>query len=349
MNILLPIAGKSSRFPNVRPKWMLTNPNGNLMIVDSVIDMKLDSIETINIVYLPEHEQKFQFKRGLIRNFEKYGLDKKLNFIELENETKNQVETVRFGLTKLQKDIPFFIKDSDNSFKLNYKKTDNNFLSYCKLEDFKGNDISSKSYIQMDNMDVITNIVEKKLISDKFCCGGYFFTSSKEFLNFSNIDSDNLYISDVIYRMMLNNKPFIGYSCSSYEDWGTLKSWNTYKSTFQTLFVDLDGTLVKNSSSYIPPYIGETDPIYDNVNYLIDLVKNGRTEIIITTARPEIYRQETESQLKKMGLEYKHLIMGLQHSKRIIINDFSNSNPYKTCDSINIQRDSGNLKNYLGL
>ena len=44
MNVILPVAGKSSRFPNVRPKWLLTNPNGNLMVVDSIIGLGLKDI-----------------------------------------------------------------------------------------------------------------------------------------------------------------------------------------------------------------------------------------------------------------------------------------------------------------
>ena len=30
--LLIPCAGKSNRFPNMKPKWMLTHPDGKLMI-----------------------------------------------------------------------------------------------------------------------------------------------------------------------------------------------------------------------------------------------------------------------------------------------------------------------------
>lgn len=347
MNVILPVAGKSSRFPNVRPKWLLTNPNGNFMIVDSIISMELKNITSLNLIYLKEHEDKFNFKKGLVENFKKYNLDSLLNFIELKSETKNQVETIQLGLNSINKDISFVIKDCDNSFKLNSISLENNFASYCKLENFNGTDIASKSYVNIDNMGVITNIVEKKVISDKFCCGAYYFTSSYEFLKYSNIDSENLYVSDVIFNMILNGKTFVGVECSDYEDWGTIESWNLYKSTFKTLFVDIDGTLVKNSSAYLTPYIGETELLDNNISYLKKMVDTGRVEIILTTSRPEEYREITTKQLNLAGLQYKHLIMGLQHNKRIIINDFSNTNPYKSCESINIPRNSDNLKEYL--
>ena len=72
MNVILPVAGKSSRFPNVRPKWLLTNPNGNFMIVDSILGMELETITSLNLIYLKEHEDKFNFKKGLLENLKKY-------------------------------------------------------------------------------------------------------------------------------------------------------------------------------------------------------------------------------------------------------------------------------------
>lgn len=347
MNVILPVAGKSSRFPNVRPKWLLTNPNGNFMIVDSILGMELDYIESLNLIYLKEHQNKFNFKKGLLENLKKYNLDSVINFIELEQETKHQVETIQLGLTQINKDISFIIKDCDNSFAVNVSSLDNNFVSYCKLENLKGSDVASKSYLQLDNMGVLANIVEKKVISDKFCCGGYYFKSSNEFLQYSNIDSDNSFVSDVVFNMILNGKTFVGMECSDYEDWGTLEAWQSYKNTFKTIFADIDGTLVKNSSAYLTPYIGDTEGLIDNIDYLKELVSTGRVELILTTSRPEEYREITKTQLDKFGLMYKELIMGLQHSKRIIINDFSNTNPYKSCEAINIPRDSNNLKQYL--
>ena len=120
----------------------------------------------------------------------------------------------------------------------------------------------------MDEMGLITNIVEKKIITNNFCCGGYYFKSSDEFIKYSNLTSKNLYISDVIYNMLLHGKTFIGAECLMYEDWGTSEEWEKYKNKFKTLFVDLDGTLVHNSSAYLPPYIGETKILEKNVNLI---------------------------------------------------------------------------------
>lgn len=39
--------------------------------------------------------------------------------------------------------------------------------------------------------------------------------------------------------------------------------------------------------------------------------------------------------------------MNLNHTRRIIINDYSKSNPYKSCDAINLKRNSDDLKEIL--
>ena len=40
---------------------------------------------------------------------------------------------------------------------------------------------------------------------------------------------------------------------SDYIDWGTIDDWEEYKNEYKTLFIDLDGTLVKNSGEYTNP------------------------------------------------------------------------------------------------
>ena len=39
--------------------------------------------------------------------------------------------------------------------------------------------------------------------------------------------------------------------------------------------------------------------------------------------------------------------MGLPHCKRVIINDFAKSNPYPSCEAINLPRNFDNLAEFL--
>jgi uncharacterized HAD superfamily protein len=74
------------------------------------------------------------------------------------------------------------------------------------------------------------------------------------------------------------------------------------------------------------------------------MYEKGRTQIILTTARKEKFREITEKQLKNYQIPYDNIIFNLFHSKRILINDFSDTNPYPTAISINMKRDTCQLK-----
>ena len=208
----------------------------------------------------------------------------------------------------------------------------------------------TKSYVDLDVNNVVTNIVEKKVISSTFSSGGYGFADAKEFCKtfekLQDMDGE-CYISHIIFEMMLSGSTFYGTKTTDFKDWGTLDSWNKYKSQYKCLFVDIDGTLVTNSSHHFPPYVGTGEPIEDNIDLLAELHEEGKAKIILTTSRPERLRQLTLQELQIKGIPYDELVMGLPHCQRVIINDFARSNPYPSCSAINIPRNENNLKEFL--
>lgn len=133
----------------------------------------------------------------------------------------------------------------------------------------------------------------------------------------------------------------------NYIDWGTYEDWTKYISQYQTLFIDLDGVLVENSAEYLKPYWGTTDGIKENIEKINELYDSGKVCIIITTSRSTNYGEKTHKQLKKLGVKYHQILYDLPHCKRVIINDFAPSNPYPSCEAINIQRNSKNLSDML--
>ena len=44
--LILPCAGKSTRFKNTRPKWSLTHPYGELMLIQGIKGLELDKYDT---------------------------------------------------------------------------------------------------------------------------------------------------------------------------------------------------------------------------------------------------------------------------------------------------------------
>lgn len=347
MNLIIPMAGKSSRFPDLKPKWMLTHPSGNFMVLEAIKGLNLNDFKEIYFVYLEEHETIHHFLRGFKEELEEMNLISKTRFIVLTEATKDQPETVYNAIVEGNIKGPIFIKDSDNYFSFNYKG--NNVVCYNDLNNVGLIKPHNKSYIQANNESTILNIIEKKVISSYFCVGGYGFEDASNYIKaYENLGiNDERYISNIVYHEILDEKIFKAEIVINYNDWGTVEDWDRFKRTYATLFVDLDGTLVINSSWHFPPYVGQSVPLKANVEIIKQLQQSGKFEIIITTSRPQKFQEVTEQQLQDLGIKYKYLLMGLKHSKRIIINDYSKSNPYKSCDSINLKRNSDDLKEIL--
>ena len=207
----------------------------------------------------------------------------------------------------------------------------------------------SKSYFETNGDGYITNIVEKRIIGSKFLRRGIFIRSAGQYLKYYDTISENseIYVSHIIYSMILDNIGFSHSEVEDYIDWGTVKEWRAYTNLYSTLFVDLDGTLVHNSSQYGKPGWGQTDGIRPNIEAINHLYDSGKVDIIVTTSRKEHFREATIEQLKRVGLKYHKIIFALPHAKRIVINDYSPSNPFKSCDAINIKRNSNDLKEML--
>ena len=164
--------------------------------------------------------------------------------------------------------------------------------------------------------------------------------------NWSKNDN-NLFLSDIIKKMIENGIEFKPCEVEDYIDWGTKEDWFEYVRKYKTLFIDLDGTLVKSSGKHTPPYWGETEAIKENVDFVNKLYNTGKVYIIITTARDKEAKEVTLKQLKREGIKYHDIILGLYHSNRTIINDYGTSSPYPTCDAVNIVRNSNELERFL--
>ncbi|MGD8176247.1 hypothetical protein [Marinimicrobium sp. ARAG 43.8] len=348
MHLILPVAGSSSRFPDMKPKWLLTHPRGHMMIIEAIKNLELDKFKSINLICLKEHNEKYSVKTAIETQFEEIGHRDKLSFIMLDERTQNQPETVYRGIQKAGISGPIFIKDSDNQFSI--PVSEGNYVCYLDLHELDSVNAKNKSYIEINEHGYIHNIVEKKIVSSTFCVGGYGFESAEIFSEvFEQVDegSPNLYISDLIYQLLLDGHIIRSQHAANYYDWGTLREWNQYKALYSTLFVDLDGTLVKNSGQYSSPYWGETGGIEKNIQALNELHKSGKVQIIITTSRKEKFREATIQQLESLNIPYDNIIFGLVHGRRIVINDYARTNPYKSCDAINIKRNSDDLKEML--
>ena len=347
-SLIIPVAGKSSRYPGMRPKWLLTMPDGKLMIEKSIELFDLSKFSKIVVVALKEHVDRYTSTK-VLSNILKNRFSKKVILIQLKKETTCQAETVLNGLLKSNLKGGFIIKDVDNIFSQKVVKKNINQITTINSKKIDLLDAKSKSYIDFNKMGKVTNIVEKKVISDFFCSGAYEFKSTKEFIFYAKKClkiSKNVFISDVIYSMLLDNYYFSFIEGSDYIDWGTLREFRNFNKKHYTIFCDFDGCLVENSSKFAKkPW--KIKPIIKNIECIQKLQKLIKVELIITTSRSSKEKRKIFNFLKKNNINFKTIITDLLHSKRILINDFANSNPYPSSIAVNISRNNIELSSVL--
>ena len=347
LNLIIPACGKSTRFPNLRPKWLLTHPLGTSMLQESISGLDLTNVVRIVAVVLKQHVDEYQFVDAISQSIN----DDRFEFVVLDKPTDSQPETIAKAIKKAKIEGAICCKDSDNFFKADISShvTPINFVGAIDLRKIGRIDAGNKSYVLTDNKNNIVNIAEKDVISNTFCCGLYGFESAEKYLKYydSIKDRNDIYVSHVIHSMLLAGENFKFEEADDFVDWGTLEDWNKFRNQYKTLFVDIDGVIVGASSNYMHPFLGKTEGLKENIDALNKLYDTGKVTVVMTTARFERYRELTEDQLEKEGLKYHSLIMGLPHAKRIVINDFAASNPYPSCEAINLPRNADCLKEFI--
>lgn len=103
----------------------------------------------------------------------------------------------------------------------------------------------------------------------------------------------------------------------------------------KTWFLDLDGTLLEHNGFLL----GGDKLLPNTVNFLSQQISE-KDSIIITTARDEVYKEETIKFLNDNEIRYNHIIFGLPTGPRILIND-TKPDGTKTAYSINVIRNNG--------
>ena len=112
----------------------------------------------------------------------------------------------------------------------------------------------------------------------------------------------------------------------------------------KTIFCDLDGTLTEHPNS------GDNDITRYDLEQNMKVLPGTKEKlwewdckgynIILTTGRKEGMRKSTEEQLRKAGIIYDQLIMGIGGGDRVLIND-KKPDGRVAASVINLNRDDG--------
>ena len=229
--LILPCAGKSSRFPNLPPKWMLENNHKESMI-EMVIDAIPQEFEQTIVTITQEQQDKwgaFDFLNSRL----KWGVD----VLILDSPTRSASETVYKTIEDCSVSGPIVIKDCDCAVEYNASNLTNYIVGLKVKKDSRIKRLEAKSFIKKNDDNIIEDIVEKRMISNDICVGVYSCDANKYCESYTNIiDSDvylanqEIYVSHVFSHMILSESAIFSHiEADSFVDWGTLEDWENNK------------------------------------------------------------------------------------------------------------------------
>jgi NDP-sugar pyrophosphorylase family protein len=210
------------------------------------------------------------------------------------------------------------------------------------------------SYAVVNN-GLVSVLEEKKVISNDALVGLHYwkhgkdFVSSAEKLILDNPGSKESYVSQTFNYLINDGKKIGAYPIDngSYISLGTPKDLEIYNNKVseyydiqpKTIFLDIDGTILKHS--YHKDLSQANHP--EALEGAVEKINSWRSEgnlVVITTARREHGRTQIEMELELAGIKYDQLIMGLTKGKRFLVNDKLNVNDEDRAVGINIITDS---------
>src|SRR6185437_3264510 len=158
LDLIVPVAGASTRFANTRPKWLLTHPSGDLMFYEAMRGLALNAFDRIFITCLKEHDEKFRCTQAIQNQIAKRGLSDKVKIVVLTEPTRHQPQTVAETIRQGGIQGAFVVKDSDNYFELDAQA--GNFVSVCDVTRLPSDspiNVFNKSFVQENEHGIIVN------------------------------------------------------------------------------------------------------------------------------------------------------------------------------------------------
>lgn len=356
MKVIIPSAGQSSRYNSKKPKYLLTHPSGFIMIELVMISIraKLKNCD-FSVIILREHEEKFKVSKVLKQIASQHNLS--VDITILNKVSSGPADTIYQYLKKSKYSGPFLIKDSDNIIEfnrssINFKDCDGILLG-GDIAEHNIKDVHQKSFIVSDNNGYISNFVEKRVVSNIVCFGLYGFACTNFFKKYYKkvIQTKflgELFVSHIIQKALLDGKTFKYKEALSLNDWGIWDLWLKERRRHRSFFLDFDGVFVKNTGKYGDPnWDNDFIPLEKNIS-LIKMIYDSGSQIIITTSRPVKYKKKISTFLKNYEIIPFSYVFGLNHSERVILNDYSDSNPFPSASALNLIRD-GELEVFLDI
>lgn len=222
-SLIVPVAADKPEYSGNMPYMFAPDKDGTMLCVKAITGLNLDVFDNIYFTILRKHAEAYDIDKLLELQFKRSGLGK-ARIVILNTPTATQAETIAETIKKENIEGAIFIKDADGYFTAEIFPE--NGVAVYPLEQLNLVDPRHKSYVAVDDMQHITNIIEKRIVSNLFNAGGYCFENVGDFLEAYNnyVGLGYIYLSHLIYSLLLDGHIFRPIKVSQYSDWNIRNS-----------------------------------------------------------------------------------------------------------------------------
>lgn len=216
-SLIIPIAAYRSEYEKTMPYVFSLNKDGYSLCVEAARRLDVSKFDAVYFTTLKEYDNKYCVSDFLRLQFKRLKWSN-AKVVLLENRTSSQPETIYETIKSENITGSIYIKDADCSFVSEVNSQ--NLIATYQLEKLQWVDPQNKSYVDVDDGYYVTNIIEKRIISHNFCAGGYSFENVEDFTHYYDMlkDEQGLYLSHIIYAMLLDRHIFRPEYVNDYKD-----------------------------------------------------------------------------------------------------------------------------------
>lgn len=215
--LIMPIATNKPNYEHCIPRVFQMAEDGIMLCVKALWSLDLTKFDHIYITILRSLDERYSIRDMLHLQFRIKGI-KNAEVVVLDEPTSSQPETIYQTIRKMKISGSVFVKDADCSF--TGDDTEGNVIVIYPLEQLDWVNPKNKSYVNIDDMYYITNIIEKCIVSHYFTAGGYCFSDAGTYCYYYErfAGQTGLYLSHIIYSMLLDKHTFRPLIAKEYED-----------------------------------------------------------------------------------------------------------------------------------
>ena len=220
-SLIVPAAANKPEYENSIPSVFRLNEKGISVCVDAALSLGVEQFSALYFTILRYHDEKYGLSDILNLQFKRLGMQN-AKVVVLDEPTSSQAETIFTTVRRENITGAIFVKDADCSFCAEIFP--HNGIVVYPLEKLSMVNPQHKSYVAVDDMLYITNTIEKRVIDHYFNAGGYCFEDAQVFISYYEhfVGQKGLYLSHIVYAMLLDGHIFRPFIAENYKDWELL-------------------------------------------------------------------------------------------------------------------------------